>query len=216
MASNCWQDKRIVRHIIDVGTEVNSNTGDFVRVGFSKTKRNFEELGESLNRLESCNCLANVLVTSLVATEFANTQKTYSITPNTTSVNLEVSTSVRYNVATTNIKNGEILYWTNSGTTSNSNFTDGVDQGTVEINSNVGVIDRNILRESIITEKTIVLELRRASFFSPIVATANLVTISPISISTKLYLDGKNNDSYPETGTTWFDLSNEEHDYLIE
>lgn len=49
-----------MKNIINVSNEVNSNTGDFVRVGFIKTQKNFDELYDKLNTLND-ECLLNLL-----------------------------------------------------------------------------------------------------------------------------------------------------------
>lgn len=204
MANNCWQDSKNVKNIIDVGSSVNSNTGDFVRVGFIKTQKNFEQLEDTIDRLENCDCLANTLATFIPPVEYELLQKTYEITPNTTTLDLSFATTVQYNVVTSNVSDGQVLLWKNIGNTISSQFTDNLNEGSVTIVSNQGTIERSVVSENISDDKNIILQLRRGSFFSPVVATADVVNIFPNFL--RLYMDATQSASYPGSGSTWFDL----------
>lgn len=204
MANNCWQEEGNIKHIIDVGSSVNSNTGDFVRVGFIKTQKNFEQLDSSVDRLENCDCLGNTLVTFIPPEDTQLLEKNYTITPNTVILDLEKSTTVRYDVVTSNVSDGQVLIWKNIGNTISSEFTDNVNEGSVTIVSNQGVIDRPVFVGNVNQQKDIILQLRRGSLLSPIVATANAVYLLPSYI--RVHLDANNSISYPGSGTTWFDL----------
>jgi len=104
---------------------------------------------------------------------------TYIVSPNIVSVN--EGGTVIYAVATTNVGIAT-LYWTNSGTTSAADFTDGVNSGTVVINNNIGSITRVLLADGL-TEgtQTIIIQIREASITGPIVATAATVTVADTS-----------------------------------
>lgn len=105
---------------------------------------------------------------------------TYSISPNLTSVS-EGST-VSFTITTTNLSNGTVLYWTNAGTTSASDFTDNVNSGLVVINSNSGVFSRTLLND-LTTEgsESIIVQIRTDSITGPVVATASTVSVNDTS-----------------------------------
>lgn len=106
---------------------------------------------------------------------------TITITPNVTSMN--EGTSVSYTVSTINISDNTILYWTNAGTTSNVDFVDNANSGTFTITSNAGSIIRAVKADYNYegglggTPETIILQVRLFSNNSPVVATANTVSV---------------------------------------
>lgn len=110
--------------------------------------------------------------------------QSYSITPNTTSINETTGNTVIYTVATTNTADNTVLYWTNSGTTVAADFSDSVSNGSVTIINNSGTITRSLVGDST-TEgsETIVLSLRTSSNTGPVVAVASSVTVGDTSQS---------------------------------
>ena len=102
---------------------------------------------------------------------------TYAVAPSTTS--LVEGSSVTFSVSTTGVANGTVLYWTNGGTTSSSDFADSANSGSVTINNNAASITRSLVSDSL-TEggETIVLQLRTGSTGGTIVATAATVTVT--------------------------------------
>ena len=93
----------------------------------------------------------------------------YTITPNNT--NITEGNTITYTVTTTNIANGTILYWTNSGTTGSS-------QGTVTINSNSGTFTiATTATNTYDGTRTVIANLRSVSYTGSIVATANTVSV---------------------------------------
>ena len=65
---------------------------------------------------------------------------TYSISPNVTSIN-EGGTLI-WNITTTNVPNGTVLYWLDIGTNTNADYNDNVYGGSVTINNNTGTVTR--------------------------------------------------------------------------
>ncbi len=65
---------------------------------------------------------------------------TYSISPNVTSIN-EGGTLI-WNITTTNVPNGTVLYWLDLGTNTNADYNDNVYGGSVTINNNTGTVTR--------------------------------------------------------------------------
>lgn len=111
---------------------------------------------------------------------FDHSAPTYSIIPNTTSVN--EGGSITYTISTTNFGSGT-LYWSNSGTTNGSDFTDGLNSGSVTISSNTGTIVRTLFNDAT-TEGTqsVILNLRTGSVGGPVVKTAATVTVNDTSV----------------------------------
>jgi hypothetical protein len=108
--------------------------------------------------------------------------QSYSITPNTTSINETTGNTVIYTVATTNTADNTTLYWTNSGTTVAADFSDSVSNGSVTIINNSGTVTRSLVGD-LTTEgsETIILSLRTGSNTGPVVAVASSVTVGDTS-----------------------------------
>lgn len=102
---------------------------------------------------------------------------TYSVSPSTTS--LVEGNSLTFTITTTNISDGTILYWTTSGTTSTSDFSDSLNSGSVTINSNSASVVRTLANNPPFEgSETIVFELRTNSVSGTIVATGATVTVT--------------------------------------
>jgi hypothetical protein len=110
--------------------------------------------------------------------------QSYSITPNTSTINETTGNTVIYTVATTNTADNTVLYWTNSGTTVAADFSDSVSNGSVTITNNSGTITRSLTADAT-TEgsQTIILSLRTGSNTGPVVAVATTVTVGDTSQS---------------------------------
>jgi hypothetical protein len=99
----------------------------------------------------------------------------YQITPSV--VVMDEGTPVTFNISTANFGNGT-LYWTNSGTVSDTDFTDGLNSGSVTVNGNIGSFTKNIVNDfTTETNETIIINLRTGSTSGPIVATAATVSV---------------------------------------
>jgi len=114
--------------------------------------------------------------------------QSYSITPNTTSINETTGNTVIYTVATTNTADNTVFHWTNSGTTNASDFADGISNGTVTIINNSATITRSVVGD-LTTEdsETIILSLRQNSNTGTIVAVSPTVTVGDTSITPAFY-----------------------------
>jgi len=116
-------------------------------------------------------------------TEFLGLAGTgYTITPNVTSVN--EGGTVTWTITTTNLPNGTILYWTNSGTTTGVDFNGGANSGTITINSNTGTLSRTLASDAA-TEgtETIIIQLRTVSTSGTVVATSVAVSVNDTSLA---------------------------------
>ncbi len=101
---------------------------------------------------------------------------TYSISPSVSSV--DEGASVVFTVTTTDVADGTVLYWTNSGTTVSADFDDTANDGTITITSNSGTIPRTLLLDAVGSEnETVILQLRTGSVSGPIVATSGTVSV---------------------------------------
>jgi hypothetical protein len=99
---------------------------------------------------------------------------TYTITPASTSVN--EGSSINFNIATTNITNGTILYWTITGAATAPDFV--AVNGSTTITGNAGTITVNTVTDSLIEgSENFQVQLRTGSITGPIVATSSPVTI---------------------------------------
>ena len=140
---------------------------------------------------------------------------TFSITPSTTST-FEGGT-VTYNITTTNVPNGTVLYWQNFGTTSATDFTDDRNDGEFVITGGAGSFTRTLRNTGqggdpgSETSETIqiALQFRPGYLGGGVVAGATTVTLQPDVVTSGLVLNlnAANPVSYPGSGTTWTDLS---------
>lgn len=128
---------------------------------------------------------------------------TYAIAPNVTSV--AEGSSVTYTVTTTNVGNGTVLYWSNNGTTTNEDFTDYVNSGSLTINSNTATLVRTLNLDAINDpDQTIIINLRNGSTSGEILATAATVNTTEQAKDYYIYPDVS---SVNEGGTVTFTVS---------
>jgi hypothetical protein len=140
-------------------------------------------------RLRRDSTAGTILATAATVTVNDSSQApapTYSVSPSSGSVN--EGGNVIYTVTTTNFGYGT-LYWTNSGTTSSADFTDGQNSGSVNISNNIGYITRTLSSDAL-TEgsESIIIDIRTSSTSGTIVATAGTVTVNDTSLSVAVSL----------------------------
>lgn len=100
----------------------------------------------------------------------------YGIAP--TAGTVSEGNPVTFNVTTTGFGSGT-LYWTNSGTTTGADFTDGQNSGSVAITANAGSFTRTLAADGVAEGgETIVMQLRTGSVAGPVVATASAVIVT--------------------------------------
>lgn len=123
---------------------------------------------------------SGTIVATAATVSVSDAAPTYSISPSTSSVN-EGST-VTWSVTTTNVANSTTLYWTNSGTTTSSDFSGSTNSGSFTITNNSGSISRT-LTSDVSTEgsETIIIQIRTGSTSGTIVATSSTVTVNDTS-----------------------------------
>lgn len=130
----------------------------------------------------------------------------YEVTPNVTTLN--EGQSVRFTVNTANVPNGNVVYWTNAGTTGIGDFIEGVNSGSFTISSNTGSVTLTS-RNDLITEgdETIIIQIRNNSISGPIVATSSTVTIIDTSLSQPSYSLSANTASVSEGEEVLFTIN---------
>ena len=107
---------------------------------------------------------------------------TYSVSSSQQTIN--EGQAVTFSIATTNITDGTVLYWTNGGTTNANDFSDDTNSGQVIVNNNTATVVRT-LKNDLTTEgnETIILQLRTGGIGGSVVATASTVTVNDTSIT---------------------------------
>lgn len=117
---------------------------------------------------------------------YSVTAATYSITPNKRF--LYEGQSVSYQISTTNVANGTVLYWINEGSTNGSDFTDLTNSGTVTINNNTATITRaTSTNNGSLTSnatQTINITLKSISVNGPELADSGIVQLSGLQTFT--------------------------------
>ena len=118
--------------------------------------------------------------------------QTFVITPDKTSAN--EGETITWNIVTTSIPNGTILYWKNTGTVAASDFTSNADTGTVVINNQTGSFSLT-LKNDYSTEgsETIIIELRLTSQSGTLVATSSAVSVADTSMTMNEVVSGPAN-----------------------
>jgi membrane protein insertase Oxa1/YidC/SpoIIIJ len=154
--------------------------------------------------------VSGTIVATSVSVTIGDTSQTpeYSITPSSSSVN--EGSSVTFNVATSNVADGTVLYWTTnivSGTINTSDFSDGFASGSVVISSGTASIVREISAD-FTTEgsESFQVELRIGSVSGDIVATSTTVTIGDTSL-TPTYSVTPNTSSVNEGSSVVFTVN---------
>ena len=146
-----------------------------------------------------------VATASTVTVNDTSLAPTYSVSPNTSTVN--EGSGVTWTVTTANVSNGTVLYWTNGGTTVAGDFSENVNSGSVTINSNTGAFALNLVNDAT-TEgsETIVISIRTGSTSGPVVATAATVTVNDTSL-TPTYSVSPTTTSVNEGSSVTFNVS---------
>lgn len=134
-----------------------------------------------------------VLTSDPVTINDTSLTATYSISTTSTIVN--EGTTVTYTVTTTSVPNGYTLYYSNSGTTTALDFTDGLNSGSVTVTNNTATITRTLLNDLSYNEgsETLIIQLRTGSTTGTVVATASTVTILDTSFVTYSVTPTSNN-----------------------
>ena len=111
-----------------------------------------------------------------------DTVATYSISHSILNINEGITVIFTFN--TTNVPDGTVLYWSNSGSSSAADFAQAVNNGSVIVYSNTASIFLTP-NQDLITEgaETIIIQLRSDSISGTILATSSTVNIADTSVS---------------------------------
>jgi hypothetical protein len=111
-----------------------------------------------------------------------STGPTYSI--ETSTLSADEGDTVTFDIATTNVADSTVLYWTTTGPVVAADFSDATGSGSVTITSNAATLNR-ILAEDTITEgvESFQINLHTGSTTGPVVSTSNTVQINDTSLS---------------------------------
>ena len=108
-----------------------------------------------------------------------------TITPSTSSVN--EGSSVTWTISAVGFGTGT-LYYTNSGTTTGSDFSDGLNSGSIAITADAGTLTKTLLNDlSTEGSETIIIQIRTGSTSGTVVGTSNTVTVADTSYSSQAY-----------------------------
>ena len=108
-----------------------------------------------------------------------------TITPSTSSVN--EGSSVTWTISAVGFGTGT-LYYTNSGTTNASDFSDGLNSGSIAITADSGTLTKTLLNDlSTEGSETIIIQIRTGSTSGTVVGTSNTVTVADTSYSSQAY-----------------------------
>jgi hypothetical protein len=124
----------------------------------------------------------SVLSPSVVSSGLSSTLTT-SATISESASTINGGQAVTYNIATTNIPDGTLLYWSSVGTMTSADFADNTLSGTVSVTSNTATLVRTA-SSSVSSTKTIVLQVRNST--GNLLATAPTVTVKPIVVTVSI------------------------------
>jgi len=126
------------------------------------------------------------IANNFVVTSLASNVITYTLTPSVSTTN--EGTTITYSIVTTNLPNGSVVYWTNSGSTQAADFVDGVNTGSVTINNNAASFTRSISNDAL-TEgpESVQIVLRTGSTAGPIVTSSSAVAVNDTSLTPYVY-----------------------------
>jgi alpha-tubulin suppressor-like RCC1 family protein len=133
-----------------------------------------------------------------ISAAFVSFTATYTIIPSVTIVN--TGSNIQWWISTTNVPNGTVLTYSNSGTALASAFTDGLSGGTITIVNNFATINKTIANSG---SGSIAMQL--TTFGA--VASAATVTIVSSSASSSTYAIYPSVDTTPEGSTVYWYIS---------
>ena len=114
-----------------------------------------------------------------------NDTSVLTITPDVSSMN--EGATVTWTINAIGFGTGT-LYYTNSGTTGASDFTDGLNSGSIAITADSGTLTKTLINDlSTEGSETIIIQIRTGSTSGTIVGTSSTVTVADTSISSQAY-----------------------------
>ena len=125
---------------------------------------------------------ATGIANNFVVTPQGTNNISYTITGDVSTTN--EGTTITYSIVTTNVPNGTVVYWTNSGSAQASDFVDGVNTGSITINSNAATLTRSVSND-VLTEgpENVQIVLRRDSTSGALLASSSVISINDTSLT---------------------------------
>jgi hypothetical protein len=124
----------------------------------------------------------SVLSPSVVSSGLSSTLTT-SATISESATRINGGDAVTYTIATTNIPDGTLLYWSNVGTMTAGDFADNSNSGSITVTSNTATLVRTAAT-SVASSKTIVIQIRNN--IGNLLTTAPTVTVKPIVVTVSI------------------------------
>lgn len=161
---------------------INNNSGSFSLVASSD---GLFELDETIFiEIRRGSTAGTVIAIASPVTIIGNwsANSTITITPSTSDP--PEGTTITFNIVTTNVINGTILYWRNIGTSSNADFTGGQGAGTVTITNNTGSISLGLVSDNTTDGlETLQIEVRHTGYDGTVIGTSSSLYIADTSVS---------------------------------
>jgi len=153
---------------------INNNTGSFnVTLLNDYTTEASETIVMAIRLAQTTNDLA---VSTAVTVIDSSSAISIEIAGNP--VNVFEGNIITYNITAPNVPNGNLLYWTNSGTTSAADFIENVNSGSLTVTGNAATLSLTTYQDGGgESNETVIINIRRDSVSGPIIGTANTVTI---------------------------------------
>jgi hypothetical protein len=125
---------------------------------------------------------ATGIANNFVVTPQGTNNISYTITGDVSTTN--EGTTITYSIVTTNVPNGTVVYWTNSGSAQAADFVDGVNTGSITINSNAATLTRSVSND-VLTEgpENVQIVLRRDSTSGALLASSSVISINDTSLT---------------------------------
>lgn len=143
--------------------------------------------------LSSTTEYAPFTVSATVAGPAQTINKQYTIQIVTTSYTVTASTAnavlygttINFYVRTTGVPDGTTLYWTNAGSTTTDEFTDGINSGPITITGGAYNLVRTLATfQSVLgSSRNVVIQLRTGSVTGPLVAAGPTIEVAPQSFA---------------------------------
>ena len=124
----------------------------------------------------------SVLSPSVVSSGLSSTLTT-SATISESATRINGGDAVTYTIATTNIPDGTLLYWSNVGTMTAGDFADNSNSGSITVTSNTATLVRTAAT-SVASSKTMVIQIRNN--IGNLLTTAPTVTVKPIVVTVSI------------------------------
>jgi len=159
----------------------NSNSGSFVTTsGTGSITLTLQEDMLAENETIILQARSGSLSGPIVATSFSINVISASYALSASSLTVDEGSSVTFTFTTS--RADRTFYWTNSGTTTGTDFTNGANQGSFATTSGTGSVTLN-LSNDFATEgaETIILQVRSESYIGSILATSDIVTVNDTS-----------------------------------